>query len=56
VTLRAWVGLPDGSEWRGEELRGELCDPAALGSGLAERLRTTGAAELLKRAEEMPCG
>jgi hydroxymethylbilane synthase len=56
VTLRAWVGLPDGSEWRGEELRGELCDPAALGSGLAERLRATGAAELLKRAEEMSCG
>jgi hydroxymethylbilane synthase len=56
MSLRSWVGLPDGSQWLSDELRGALHDPAALGSGMAERLRSAGAAELLRRAEEMSCG
>jgi hydroxymethylbilane synthase len=53
MTLRSWVGLPDGSAWRSDELRGELGDPEALGVHGAERLRRAGAVDLLKRAEEM---
>jgi hydroxymethylbilane synthase len=56
MTLRSWVGLPDGSEWLSDELSGKLSDPAALGSGMAERLRIVGAAELLRRAEETSSG
>jgi hydroxymethylbilane synthase len=51
--LRAWVGLPDGSAWTSDELLGGFYDPEALGRGVAERLRATGADDLLARAEEM---
>jgi hydroxymethylbilane synthase len=51
--LRAWVGLPDGSAWASDELRGAWSDPSALGRRVAERLRATGAGELLRRAEGM---
>jgi hydroxymethylbilane synthase len=43
--LRAFVGLPDGSEW----LIDEADDPRAL----ADRLLAAGAAELLARAEAL---
>lgn len=51
--LRAWVGLPDGSEWIGDELLGGFYDPEELGSRVAERMEAAGARDLLKRAEEM---
>ncbi len=51
--LRAWVGLPDGSEWVGDELIGGFYDPQSLGQRVAERLQAVGARELLTRAEEM---
>jgi hydroxymethylbilane synthase len=51
--LRAWVGLPDGSQWLTDELLGGFYDPSELGRRMAERLQTTGAVELLQRAEEM---
>ncbi|HTW43327.1 MAG TPA: hydroxymethylbilane synthase [Solirubrobacteraceae bacterium] len=51
--LRAWVGLPDGSEWIGDELLGGFYDPEALGRRAAERLLAVGAGELLARAAEM---
>jgi hydroxymethylbilane synthase len=54
--LRAWVGLPDGSEWLGDELLGGFYDPEELGRRVAERLEAVGARELLKRAEEMAVG
>jgi hydroxymethylbilane synthase len=48
LELRAWVGLPDGSTWISDRLRG----PArGLGAAVAERLRGVGADELLARAE-----
>jgi hydroxymethylbilane synthase len=53
LNLRVWVGLPDGSEWASDELLGGSYDPAALGARVAERLRSAGAADLLRRAEEM---
>jgi hydroxymethylbilane synthase len=52
LLLRAWVGLPDGSSWAADELRGEARDPQALGRAVAERLLAVGAADLLERARE----
>jgi len=51
--MRAWVGLPDGSAWCGDELLGEARDPEALGGNVAARLKLAGAGEMLRRAEEM---
>jgi len=56
LQLRAWVGLPDGSEWIADELIGGDYDPSELGRRMAERLRALGARELLRRAEEMAVG
>ncbi len=52
LLLRAWVGLPDGSAWAGDQLTGELGDPEGLGRAVAERLLTVGAAELIEDARE----
>jgi hydroxymethylbilane synthase len=51
--LRAWVGLPDGSQWVSDELLGGFYDPEALGRRVAERLQAVGAGEMLRRAQEM---
>jgi hydroxymethylbilane synthase len=53
LRLRAWVGLPDGSAWASDELLGGFDDSEALGRGVAERLSAAGAAEMLRRAQEM---
>jgi hydroxymethylbilane synthase len=53
LSLRAWVGLQDGSAWIEDELGGPREDPEALGRRMAERMRGAGAGELLRRAEEM---
>lgn len=53
LLLRAWVGLPDGSEWLQDELLGGFYDPEELGGRLAERMEAVGARRLLQRAEEM---
>jgi hydroxymethylbilane synthase len=53
LSLRSWVGLPDGSAWVLDELLGASDDPEALGRRAAERMRAAGAEELLRRAEEM---
>ncbi|HTZ87356.1 MAG TPA: hydroxymethylbilane synthase [Solirubrobacteraceae bacterium] len=50
MVLRAWVGLPDGTEWIADELSGNGSDPEALGRAVAQRMQTAGAAELLRRA------
>ena len=50
VTLKAWVGLPDGSHWISDELTGPFDE---VGEMLAERMISVGARELLQRAEEM---
>ncbi len=51
VQLRAWVGLPDGSQWIADELLGGFYDPEQLGRRMAERMRDAGAGELLERAQ-----
>ena len=48
LELSAWVGLPDGTEWLSDRLCG---GPDEIGRLVAGRLRVTGAAELLSRAE-----
>ena len=53
LTLRAWVGLPDGSAWAADQLCGEAGDPEALGAAVAARLRSVGAEDLLSAAREM---
>ena len=50
VTLRAWIGLPDGSHWIKDELTGQADH---VGAQMAERMIAAGARELLQRAEEM---
>jgi len=50
VELRAWVGLPDGSEWISDRAAG----PAAeVGPVVAERMVSVGARDLLSRAERL---
>ncbi|MBV9838900.1 MAG: hydroxymethylbilane synthase [Solirubrobacterales bacterium] len=47
LELRAWVGLPDGSAWVSDLLRGP---GAGLGEAVAGRMRAAGADELLDEA------
>ncbi len=49
LELRAWVGLPDGSAWIADRVRGR---PGGLGQEVAERMLAAGAGELLRRASE----
>ncbi|HEX6752726.1 MAG TPA: hydroxymethylbilane synthase [Solirubrobacterales bacterium] len=53
MSIDAFVGLPDGSEWIRDRVEGDPTEPAALGAELAQRLLATGARELLDRAEAM---
>jgi hydroxymethylbilane synthase len=53
LLLRAWVGLPDGSEWLSDELLGDFHEPVELGRQMAQRMEGVGARDLLRRAEEM---
>ena len=50
LELEAWVGLPDGSVWVADRLRGPA---AGLGRTVAERMAAAGARELLAQAERM---
>lgn len=47
LELRAWVGLPDGSAWCSDILRGEA---DGLGRRVAERMLAAGAGEILRDA------
>jgi hydroxymethylbilane synthase len=53
LTLEAFVGLPDGSEWIRDRVEGEAEEPAAAGALMAERLLSAGARDILDRAEAM---
>jgi hydroxymethylbilane synthase len=52
MRLRAFCGLPDGSEWLRDELGEDASDPEGLGVALAERMKAAGAADILARAEQ----
>jgi hydroxymethylbilane synthase len=56
ILVRAFVGLPDGSEWLRDEIEREAADPLAAGTELAERLQSAGAADLLARAAQQADG
>jgi hydroxymethylbilane synthase len=56
LSLRAWLGLPDGSAWIADAIEGSPDEPHALGDALAARMRSAGAAEMLRAAEEMAVG
>ena len=43
MRLRAFCGLPDGSEWLRDELEEDASDPEALGVALADRMKAAGA-------------
>jgi hydroxymethylbilane synthase len=53
MRLRAFCGLPDGSEWLRDEHELDASDPETLGRELAGRMKAAGAAEILGRAEQM---
>jgi hydroxymethylbilane synthase len=53
MRLRAFCGLPDGSEWLRDELEEDASDPEGLGVALADRMKAAGAADILRRAESM---
>jgi hydroxymethylbilane synthase len=48
LELVGWVGLPDGSAWLSDTVKG---DAAEVGAWCAERMLAAGAAELLREAE-----
>jgi hydroxymethylbilane synthase len=52
LTVEAFVGLPDGSEWIRDRVEGDTSEPASAGALLAERLLSAGARDVLDRAEE----
>jgi hydroxymethylbilane synthase len=51
LTIDAFVGLPDGSEWIRDQVEATAAEPAAAGGLLAERLLAAGARDILDRAE-----
>jgi hydroxymethylbilane synthase len=53
LTLEAFVGLPDGSEWIRDRVEADAAEPAAAGALLAERLLGAGARDILDRAEAL---
>jgi hydroxymethylbilane synthase len=57
LTLRAFLGLPDGSAWLRDELTVASDDaPEALGDELGARMRAAGGDELLRTAEAAGAG
>ena len=47
LTLRGYVGAPDGTRHVSDEIEGAIADAEILGKTLAEKLRTQGAGEIL---------
>ena len=56
IRVSAFCGLPDGSEWLRDEVVADASDPPRAGAELARRMRSTGADEILARAEEIALG
>src|SRR4051794_27912528 len=51
LTIEAFVGLPDGSEWLRDRIEAGAEEPALAGAELSRRLLAAGAREILDRAE-----
>jgi len=57
LTLRAFLGLPDGSAWLRDQLSDPLgASPETLGAEVAARMRAAGADELLAACEALGTG
>ena len=54
LALAGFAGLPDGSEWVRDAIRGDPDQPVAVAEALAERMLAAGAGELLARAAASP--
>jgi hydroxymethylbilane synthase len=54
LTIEAFIGLPDGSEWIRDRVEAAAEEPAAAGALLTERLLGAGARDILDRAEALP--
>lgn len=52
IRMKAFCGLPDGSEWLRDEHEQDDADPEGAGHILAERMKSAGAGDILRRAEE----
>jgi hydroxymethylbilane synthase len=50
LAVACYVGLPDGSEWVRDAVRGDAQQPVALAQALIERMEDAGAREILERA------
>jgi hydroxymethylbilane synthase len=50
IEVRAYVGLPDGSEWITDMVASAASDPAGAGCAVARRMLSAGAGDLLRRA------
>jgi hydroxymethylbilane synthase len=50
LALAGYAGLPDGSEWVRDAVRGDPEQPAALADALVERMTAAGARDILGRA------
>jgi len=50
IEIRAYAGLPDGSEWITDRRIAPSSDPAGAGEELARRMLAAGAGDLLRRA------
>lgn len=53
LTVRGWLGMPDGSRWIEDEVSGLASEAQLLGHLLAQRMRQAGGGEILALAEEM---
>ncbi|HEY8502682.1 MAG TPA: hypothetical protein VIL21_08350, partial [Solirubrobacterales bacterium] len=53
MTIDAFVGLPDGSEWLRDRIEASASEPSLAGAELAQRLVGAGARDLLDRAEAL---
>jgi len=51
LALAGFAGMPDGSEWIRDAVRGDPDQPGAVAMALLERLQSAGAGDLLERAE-----
>jgi hydroxymethylbilane synthase len=51
MTIDAFVGLPDGSEWLRDRIEASAAEPSLAGAELAQRLLSAGARDLPDRAE-----
>jgi len=51
IELTGWVGLPDGSAWLSDRVRGEPGAVELVGAECARRMQAAGAHELLREAE-----